>query len=285
VSSRIPGDRTADLIYSAPALVVLFALTIAPLLIIAGYSVLDIAPDGTMRGFTLANYRRTFDPVYLSVFAYSARHALLTTIASLLLAYPCALALRSFSPRWRTIALGMIIVPSWLNLLVKNYAWIVLLRREGVVNTILQALSLIDTPLRLLFNDKIVLLALIHTYVPFMILPLYAAVDRMDWSLVEAARDLGARPWQQFRHVILPQTRVGAAVGIALVFIPTLGAYVTAELLGGAGNMMVANLIENQVVQVRNWPLASALSMLLVVIVLVTVTLLNRMNGAREQLL
>jgi len=259
-------------------------MCIAPLAVVAGYSVLAISPDGTLNGFTLTNYARAFDPVYLSVLAYSAKHAFFTTVISLLIGYPCAFALRSFAPRWRIIAIGIIVVPSWLNLLVKNYAWIVLLRREGVVNTALQAAGVLDAPIALLFNDKAVLLALIHSYLPFMIMPLYAAIDRMDWSLVEAARDLGARPWQQFRQVILPQTRAGAAVGIALVFIPTLGAFVTAELLGGSGNMMVANLIENQVVQVRNWPFASALSMFLIVLVLLAIVTLHRLHADREPL-
>jgi spermidine/putrescine transport system permease protein len=179
-------------------------------------------------------------------------------------------------PRRRLLLLALVVIPSWMNLLIKNYAWIIILRRDGVLNTLLLSVGFIDEPLTLLFNDGAVLVGLVHTYLPFMILPLYAAVDRMDWSLVEAARDLGAGSWQVFRQVILPQTRAGAFVGAILVFIPTLGAFVTPDLLGGARSMMVANLVENQVLQVRDWPFAAALSMFLIAIVLLGIFALQR---------
>src|SRR6185503_3305500 len=161
-----------------------------------------------------------------------------------------------------------VIIPSWMNLLIKNYAWIVILRRQGVLNTLLQTLGVIDQPLPLLFNQGAVLVGLLHTHLPFMVLPLYVALDRMDWSLVEAARDLGANRWAAFRRVVVPQTLGGAAVGCTLVFIPTLGAFVTPDLLGGPQSLMVGTLIENQLLQARNWPFASALAALLMVVVL-----------------
>jgi spermidine/putrescine transport system permease protein len=160
-----------------------------------------------------------------------------------------------------------VIVPSWMTLLIKNYAWIVLLRRQGIVNSTLLGVGVVDEPLTLLFTTPAVLIGLVHTYLPFMVLPLYVALDRMDWTLVEAARDLGAARWGVFRRVVLPQTTAGVAVGCTLVFIPALGAFVTPDLLGGPRSLMGGTLIENQLLQVRDWPFAGALSVLLMAVV------------------
>jgi spermidine/putrescine transport system permease protein len=271
----VSGDP-ATALYIGPAVIHLLLLFAAPLALVGVYSFLGPDPDG---GLTFDNYRRALDPLYLRVLWHSVWLALATTSISLLLAYPCVLALRTLSPRARILTLALLIVPSWLNLLIKNYAWIIILRREGLLNSTLATLGLIDQPLPLLFNDGAVLIGLVHTYLPFMILPLFAAVDRMDWSLVEAARDLGAGHWQTFRNVVLPQTRVGMLVGSILVFIPTLGAFVTPDLLGGVDSLMMANVIENQVLQVRDWPLAAALSMLLIAFVLVAVRILQGAGG------
>ena len=277
------AQRTAPLVLTAPALLYLALLFVAPLAAVAGYSLLQLAPDGSVAAqLTLDNYRRALDPLYLRVLFRSLGFAAATTLLALLLAYPAALALRSLTPRRRMLALALIVLPSWLNLLVKNYAWIVILRREGVLNVALQMLGITDAPLTLLFNDAAVLIGLLHTYLPFMILPLYAAVDRMDMSLVDAARDLGAGSWQRFRTVVLPQTRAGATAGCVLVFIPALGAFVTPDLLGGTRSLMMANLIENQVLQVRDWPFAAALSMFVIVLVVAAAWVL-RSFGTREE--
>jgi spermidine/putrescine transport system permease protein len=275
-----PGDARAAAAYTLPALLYLMLLFALPLAAVVLYS---FTPAGASPGeaFTLANYRRAIDPLYVGVLLRSAGLALVTTLIALLVGYPCVLALRTLPPRRRALLLAAVIIPSWMNLLVKNYAWIVILRREGVLNTLLLRAGVIAEPMTLLFNDGAVLLGLVHTYLPFMILPLYAAVDRMDWSLVEAARDLGAGRFRAFVAVVLPQTRVGAAVGTVLVFIPSLGAFVTPDLLGGTRSLMIANLIENQVLQARDWPFAAALSMFLIVIVLLAVLLLQRGGAAR----
>jgi spermidine/putrescine transport system permease protein len=170
-----------------------------------------------------------------------------------------------------------------MNLLVKNYAWIVILRRQGVLNTMLAWLGLVDSPLPLLFNDGAVLIGLVHTYLPFMVLPLYAALERMDWTLVEAARDLGAGGWQVFRRIVVPQTAAGALVGSILVFIPTLGAFVTPDLLGGPTSLMVGTLIESQVLMVRDWPFASALSVWLMILVAATLALYRRLTPEGQE--
>jgi spermidine/putrescine transport system permease protein len=247
-----------------PGLAYLIVFFAAPMLLVGVVSVLAADPAGGVRpALSLGAYARALDPLYLGVLLRSAWLALLTTLISLALAYPAAWAIRAAAPRWRGLLLALVIVPSWMNLLIKNYAWIVLLRRQGVANSALLGLGVVDEPLTLLFTTPAVLIGLVHTYLPFMVLPLYVALDRMDWSLVEAARNLGAGRAQVFRWVVIPQTLVGAAVGCTLVFIPTLGAFVTPDLLGGPRSLMVGTLIENQVLQVRDWPFASALAVLL----------------------
>lgn len=266
---------------AGPGTLYLLVFFVAPMLIVAAFSFLAASPGGDVTpSLTLANYRRALDPLYLAVLARSAWLALLTTLISLALAYPSAWAIRAAPPGRRGLLLALVIIPSWMNLLIKNYAWIVILRRQGVLNTLLQALGLIDQPLPLLFTTTAVLIGLVHTHLPFMVLPLYVALDRMDWSLVEAARDLGAGRAQVFRRVVVPQTLGGAAVGCTLVLVPALGAFVTPDLLGGPGSLMIGTLIENQLLQVRNWPFASALAVLLMLGVLGVLGLARKLGGS-----
>ena len=279
------GDRAAAYLLTAPALLFLMLLFVAPLATVAATSMLRMAPDGSITSqLTIDNYRNAFHPLYVGVLLRSVVLAFVTTAIALVLAYPCALTLRSMTPRRRMLALAIIVLPSWLNLLVKNYAWIVILRREGVLNTFLLNIGVVDAPLTLLFNDAAVLIGLVHTYLPFMILPLFASVDKMDMTLVDAARDLGAGAWQRFRLVVVPQTRAGVAAGSVLVFIPALGAFVTPDLLGGTRSLMLANLIEAQVLQARNWPFAAAISMFAVVLVLIAAILVRRVTRDAEEL-
>ena len=266
---------------AAPGLTYLGIFFLVPMLLVVVFSVLEGTPDGGVRpSLTLDNYRRALDPLYLRILARSAWLALLTTGVSLALAYPTAWAIRTGSPRRRGLLLALVVIPSWMNLLIKNYAWIVILRREGVLNTALGSLGLIDEPLSLLFAPSAVLIGLVHTYLPFMVLPLYVALDRMDWSLVEAARDLGAGRAAVFMRVVVPQTLAGVAVGCTLVFIPTLGAFVTPDMLGGPDSLMVGTLIENQLLQVRNWPFASALAVLLMAVAAAALAAVRRLQGA-----
>jgi spermidine/putrescine transport system permease protein len=267
-----------------PGLACLLALFVAPFIIIVAFSFAQADPGGGIRAaFTVDNYIRALDPLNLSVLARSAGFALLTTLVSLVVAYPVARAVRRMQRSRRMLVLSLLIIPSWMNLLVKNYAWIVILRRQGVLNTALLRLGLIDGPLPLLFNDGAVLVGLVHTYLPFMVLPLYAALERMDWTLVEAAQDLGAGAWQVFRRVVVPQTAAGAVVGSILVFIPTLGAFVTPDLLGGPTSLMVGTLIENQVLMVRDWPFAAALAVWLMLLVAGSLALYMRLTPAGQE--
>ena len=178
----------------------------------------------------------------------------------------------------------LIIIPFWTNFLVRTYAWMFLLRADGVMNTLLLGLGLIEHPIEILYSDAAVLIGLVYGYLPFMVLPLYAVLARLDLAVVEAASDLYASGWQVFRRVILPLTKPGVVAGCLLVFIPSVGAFITPDLLGGAKTMMIGNLIQHEYLVVRDWPLGSALSFVLMAVVLIGMMIYIRsaQEGARH---
>ena len=205
-----------------------------------------------------------------------------TTGICLLLGFPLALFISRAGPR-KNIYLQLVILPFWTSFLVRLYAWLFLLRDTGLINTALQGLGLIHDPLPLLYNDGAVLLGLVYGYLPFMVLPVYATLERLDPALVEAAADLGARPWSTLLHVILPLSAPGIRAGGILVFIPALGAYLTPDLLGGGRTVMIGNLVQNQFTTARDWPFGSAVSVGLMALVGALVLLMLRRE--RETLL
>jgi len=239
-----------------------------PLLVVC---VISFATRGTYGGviwqFSLENYRDLWHPVYARIFGHSLVIASLTTVICLVMGFPMAYYIARLSPRWQALWLMLIMIPFWTNFLVRTYAWIFILRTEGLLNTLLLGLGVITTPLDLLYTDRAVLVGLVYGYLPFMVLPLYATLERLDPALVEAARDLYANQWSVFRRVIVPLTKPGIIAGCLLVFIPSLGAFVTPDLLGGARNMMVGNLIQHEYLVARDWPLGSAISLILLIIV------------------
>ncbi len=274
VSTRIAGVfrgrpalvRWLLLVPSSAWLVVFLVL---PLVMVLRYS---FAARGTYGGIVpawmLENYRLALDPLYLGVYWRSVWMALATTVLCLAMSYPVAyyIAVRA-DKKWKNLLLVLAVVPFWTSFLIRTHAWIVLLRTEGVVNTWLLKLHVIDAPLPMLYTDFAVLIGLVYAELPFMILPLYANIERLDTRLLEAAADLGARPWKAFLRVTLPLTKVGILTGCVLVFIPSLGCFITSDLLGGAKTILVGNLIQNQFVQ-RNQPFGSAVSLLLTGVVL-----------------
>lgn len=282
------GGRRGLLWTVGPATAALVGLFLVPLGIVVLYAFLTASPLGEpVPPFTLGNLVGSVDPLYLRILLRSLKLAFLTTAACLVMAFPAAWMLREVRGRARTILLLALVLPSWTNLLVKNYAWIVLLRREGAVNTALTRLGLISEPLPLLFNEGAVLVGLVHTFLPFMVLPLFVSLEKMDPALLEAARDLGAGAWARFQAVILPAAAPGIAAGSILVFIPSLGAFVTPDLLGGPQGMMVGNLIQNQMLLARDWPFGAALSLWLMVLslgVILAFLRLSRGTGAEEML-
>jgi spermidine/putrescine transport system permease protein len=266
-----------------PASAWLSVFFVLPVLIVLFYSFLERGTYGGITWvFTLSNYQRLFSWVFLGVIGRSLFLAFLTTAACLLVGYPLAFFIATRPPRWRNALLLLIIIPFWTNFLVRTYAWIILLRSEGVVNIALQNLQIITEPLNLLFTPFAVAIGLIYGYLPFMVLPLYSSIERFNFSLVEAAQDLGANDIRTFWRVFLPLTTRGIVAGSILVFVPAVGAFITPDILGGSKTIMVGNLIQNQFMKSRDWPFGSALSMLLTVIILVPVLIYFRVSDETE---
>jgi spermidine/putrescine transport system permease protein len=222
---------------------------------------------------TFGNFRRATDPLYLSILLDSARIALMATVLALLLAYPAAYAITRARPALQPALLIMVMLPFWSNYLIRTYAWMVLLNREGVINSFLRWLGLIDEPLPILYNEFSVVLGLIYNYSPFVILAIYAALQRLDPSYAEASRDLGAGPWATFFRITLPLTLPGVAAGSVFVFVLSIGNFITPDLLGGGRMQMVGNLIYDQFLTARDWPFGATLSMILLAVMMMVLFL------------
>ena len=213
--------------------------------------------------FTLENYREILSPVFLKVCRNSFLLALGTTLMTLLAAYPFAFALTRIPPRPRRVLILLMIIPFWTSSLIRTYALIILFKANGIINSILLGLGLIEAPLDILYTRTAVFCGLVYTLLPFMILPLYASLQKLDRSLIEAARDLGATSSRIFFDIMLPITLPGIMAGCTMVFLPSLGLFYIPDLLGGARSMLIGNFIKNQFLTTGNWPLGSAASMLL----------------------
>ncbi len=252
-----------------PAILWLLLLIVAPLVIVLVVSIATRGPYGkTIYAFTPANFLRAFDPLYLRAYWRTIWIAMTTTLLCAVVSYPVAYYLALRAPeRWKRTLLVLTVIPFWTSFLIRTYAWILLLRSEGVINSALMSSGLIGVPLKLLYSDFAVLVGQVYGELPFMILPIYVALDRLDVRLFEAAQDLGANRFWTFVKVTLPLSRPGLIAGIVLVFIPSLGAFITPDLLGGAKSVMIGNLIQNQFAQL-NQPFGSALSLILTAAVL-----------------
>jgi spermidine/putrescine transport system permease protein len=263
----------------APAAVLLLALFAAPMAILAAYTFLTRGVYGGVAApLTLENWLRLFDPLYLSILARSFAVAAAATAICLVLGFPLALFISRAGPR-KNLYLALVMLPFWTSLLVRTYAWMFLLRDTGLVNSTLLALGLIRQPLPLLYNWWAVLLGLVYGYLPFMVLPLFATLERLDPALSEAAADLGAPPAQTLWRVVIPLSASGIRAGVLLVFIPCLGAYLTPDLLGGGKTILIGTLVQNQFTTARDWPFGATLSLGLMAIVLVLLWLQVRRQG------
>lgn len=265
----------------APAALWLALFVFAPLAVVAAYSLLTRgAYGGLSLPWTLENYRRLADPLYLGILLRSLWIAAVTTLLCAVLGFPLALFLARSGPR-KNLYLALLMLPFWTSFLVRTYAWIFLLRDTGLINTVLQWTGLIREPLLLLYNDGAVIVGLVYGYLPFMVLPIFAAIERLDPHLDEAAADLGARPAETVLRVVLPLARPGIAAGAVLVFIPCLGAYLTPDLLGGGKTIMAGNLIQNQFTSARDWPFGAAASLALMALVMLPLGLFFRRGGEK----
>jgi spermidine/putrescine transport system permease protein len=255
-------------------IVALFVLPMATMVLLSFWRVVDyhIVAD-----WTLANYERLARPLYIGIFWRTIKIALIVTFLSLIIGYPVAYFLARKTKRFQLILLVLVILPLWTSYLVRTFAWMLILGTNGAVNQALQALGLTDAPVSwLLYSDFAVILALVHIYVPFMVLPLYAVLEKLDPRLLEAARDLGGGRWRTFLHVTVPLSLPGVATGCLFVFIPSMGAFVTPELLGGARSIMIGSIVAQQFGVTFDYPLGSAMSLAILAIILVFATLFLR---------
>ncbi|MGN6231983.1 MAG: ABC transporter permease [Trinickia sp.] len=249
------------LLLMAPALAVVVILLVVPL---AWLSWQSIRQDG---GFTLANYRRILSGTYLDTFSLTFKLSAIVTAATLLLGYPVAYLAASVRPRWAVLILGMVIMPFWTSVLVRTYAWLVLLQRTGIVSKALVASGLMDHPVQLAYNQFGTIVAMVHILLPFMVLPLYSAMQKIPLNLSQAAAGLGASPVHAFVRVFLPLSMGGVAAGVTLVFVLCLGFYITPELMGGGKSIMVSMVVSRNVEIYNSWGAASSVSVVLLLCV------------------
>ncbi|WP_232697967.1 ABC transporter permease [Brevibacillus daliensis] len=234
--------------------------------------------------FTLENFSRFFEPLYIQIFFESLIVAVATTLICLLLGYPLAYMITRVNPKWQNAWLLIVMLPFWINFLVRSYAWVIILRSQGLVNTFLQSIGLIDQPLTLLYTPGAVLLGMVYALLPFIILPIYVSLEQLDRKKLEAAYDLGASPLKAFWHVTLPLSMPGVISGSILVFVSSLGMFVVPDIMGGAKSALFGNIIQNQFLSARDWPFGSALSMVVVLFSIILIFLYYRATQSQEKL-
>lgn len=261
-----------------PGIVFLVVFFLIPLLIMFAYSVMPRGEyGGVERGFTVESYQRFFVPIYLTILIRTFVVSIICTVICLVLGYPVAYVIAR-SGRWKNFLLFLVVLPFWTSFLVRTFAMIFLMRDTGLINTWLLKVRVIGEPLTMLYTPFSVMTGLVYGFLPFMILPIYASLEKLDNSLLEAAEVLGARPAARFRQVTLPLSLPGVVAGCLLVFIPALGSFLTSDLLGGAKQLMIGNLVQNQFASARNWPFGSAASFILMALVLAAVMIYLRIR-------
>ena len=288
------SSRRNGWLLSTPALIVLTLFAVGPLLIVAVYSFLTPGKYGNVEwalsfeGWRGILYTKDiFDDTYgladanLTIFWRSLKLSMLTTLTTFAVGFPTAWFIATRPPKARPLWLFLITIPFWTNLLIRTYAMNEVLRTEGLMNTVLMKLGAISSPIQVMYTDTAVFIGMTYVYLPLMVLPLFAAIDRFDMRLLEAGYDLYASRMQVLRRVILPIVKPGIIAGSILVFVPSLGAYVTPRVLGGGKQMMIGNFIDLQFGQGRNWPLGAALSLTLLIIV--TIALLVYVKYANKE--
>ena len=262
IDPRESRGRRLGITYSAPMGLWLTLFFLVPLMIIVLYSFLKRGLYGGVEWeFTLSAYQQMFNPNFMRVLLRTFWIAVLSTVITIILALPCGYAMAR--SKHQTLWLGLVIIPFWTNSLIRVYAWIAILSSEGFVNEALKALGFIKESLPLIYNQGAVITVLIYMYIPFAILPLFTTIDKFDFALLEAARDLGATKPQAIFKVLIPNIRSGIITAIIFTFIPIFGAYAVPLLVGGKDSYMIGNIIVDQVTKTRNWPLASAFSLII----------------------
>jgi spermidine/putrescine transport system permease protein len=269
----------------APTMAYLLRFLALPLLLLLGMSFLSRGSYGNVLfKFNPLNYVRLFDPLYAQILGFSIGIAGATTILTLVAGYPLAYVIARSAPKWRPILLLGVLLPFWTNFMIRIYAWMMILRSDGLLYSLLSSLGLVRDPLDILYTPGAVLIGMVYEYLPFMILPLYASLEKIEEAQLAAAADLGAKPAQVFWRIVWPLSLPGVTAGVTLVFVPAMGMFVVSDLMGGAKTLLVGNLIRNQFLSARDWPFGAAAVVVLLVLTLILLFVYTRQTSGKEVL-
>lgn len=263
----------------SPVTIWLILLVAVPLIYVFALSFMSTDGYNVVYTFTFENYMQLLNPAYIEIYLNSFLLALLTTVISIIFGYPFAYHMAKASNRRKVIMMIMLMIPFWTNSMIRLNGWKTILGKTGLLNTLLEQLHLVDQPLEILYTRGAVLLGMVYILFPYMVLPLFSSIDKLDFSLLEASNDLGANKTKTFLHVTFPLTAPGIFSGTILVFIPSLGYFFVSDIMGGAKSQLIGNLIENQFKAANNWPLGAALSMLLIALIIVIVSIYKKSGG------
>lgn len=237
---------------------------------------------GVVGEFTLDNYKKIFEPIYLKTFAESLKLAFTSTILIILLGYPYGYFMAKLSSVWKKRMMALLMIPFWTSALIRLYGWIIIFRSNGVLDSVLMGLGITKDPLKLLYTYPAVVVGMVYALLPFMILSVYSSAEKMDWSLVEAARDLGASPMKAFLTVTLKLTLPGLLSGVVLTFVPSMGLFFIADILGGNKVVLVGSIIQEQLTKGRNWPFAAALSVVLMIMTSLIIGIYRKVTNTKD---
>jgi spermidine/putrescine transport system permease protein len=280
------NQAAQGLFLMTPTNIYLLIFMILPLILVIVLSFLARGSYGeVIYHFNISNYTRLFDTLYVRILGYSLAVGLETTLITLLVGYPMAYYIARAPSRQRSLLLFLILMPFWTNFIIRIYAWIMLLRSEGLLNSFLQWVGIIKAPLDILYTPTAVLIGMVYEFLPFMVLPLYTSLEKIKQAQLEAAADLGAPPWRAFLRVTLPLSVPGMIAGTILVFIPAMGMFVVPDLMGGAKTILIGNVIRNQFLTARDWPFGAAASMVLMILTMAFTLYYTRKAGFGEELL
>jgi spermidine/putrescine transport system permease protein len=280
------NSRAQGFFLISPANIYLLILVVLPLILVTILSFLSRGTYGqVVYKFNLTNYTRLFNELYGKVMVFSLGIGVGTTLICLLVGYPLAYFLARAPVRQRSLLLFLILLPFWTNFIIRIFAWMIILRSGGILDSLLQWLHITNAPLNLLYTPTAVLIGMVYEFLPFMVLPLYTSLEKIENSLLEAAADLGAPPWKAFIRVTLPLSVPGMIAGTILTFIPAMGMFVVPDILGGAKTILIGNVIRNQFLTARDWPFGAAASMVLMVMTMALTLYYTRRAGFGEELL
>ncbi|MFZ9228046.1 MAG: ABC transporter permease [Candidatus Nanopelagicales bacterium] len=273
------SSRQLGWFWSLPGLIFLTIFAAFPVISMLFMSVLTAGRfGGVTTPFTLNNLVRATDQTFLKVIFTSILIATATALLSLLIGFPTALFISRLSRKWQIILIIAIILPYWTNFLVRTYAWLVLLNNEGIINKFLKNIGLIDQPIEMLYTPLAVIVGMTYLYLPLMILPIYAALEKVDKNLVEASLDLGSSAWKSLKTISIPLAMPGILIGLIFVFVPSMGNFVVPELLGGGKTVMIGNLVRDQFLKARDWPFGATFALILTIILVILISIQSRVS-------